>query len=427
MFLLTFSTYSTYPIQYIVTNCAIMAHMAELDADTRYKLLIDASGRPIKVTQNLPVQALMRSAKGLLRVARSYEVNGDEEQAFMLYYRFVLLFMEGILPEYRTRMSEEDKAFIKHSSQDVLPKLEMYKKSLKLRYQREHNDWKERKAREEAQERERAAIAIRKVAEKTALKEQKPPTYDLDHRRFVEAQERIRRQESEKSEKLETSEKPPPPSAPEFHEEPEPSKSPHQFTPIVDRSSKPTPPSTVFGSLHQVVLPGNVVGEFLSIADVNTKRNKETCGLLFGRQMNDQFVITHLVIPKQTGTSDSCEALSDEELIPLTESESLIQFGWIHTHPTQTAFMSSIDLHTHCNSQFIFPEYIGVVCAPAYNSTKVFSLTEKGLSYISQCPTAHGHHLHREEQTLYEESRHVTIDNNRRVKVVDLRPVGQYY
>ena len=37
------------------------------------------------------------------------------------------------------------------------------------------------------------------------------------------------------------------------------------------------------------------------------------------------------------------------------------------THPSQTAFMSSIDLHTHCGYQLMLPEAIAIVVAPKFS------------------------------------------------------------
>lgn len=48
--------------------------------------------------------------------------------------------------------------------------------------------------------------------------------------------------------------------------------------------------------------------------------------------------------------------------------------GWIHTHPTQTCFMSSRDLHTHVGYQVMMPESIAIVCAPSKVPRYVFSI-----------------------------------------------------
>jgi STAM-binding protein len=58
----------------------------------------------------------------------------------------------------------------------------------------------------------------------------------------------------------------------------------------------------------------------------------------------------------------------------------------IHTHPSQTAFLSSVDLHTHLSYQLMLPEALAIVCAPKHNQTGFFMLTENhGLQFIGKC------------------------------------------
>lgn len=45
---------------------------------------------------------------------------------------------------------------------------------------------------------------------------------------------------------------------------------------------------------------------------------------------------------------------------------SLFPSPVFQTHPTQTAFLSSVDLHTHCSYQMMLPESIAIVCSPKY-------------------------------------------------------------
>ena len=40
--------------------------------------------------------------------------------------------------------------------------------------------------------------------------------------------------------------------------------------------------------------------------------------------------VTHIIIPKQTGSSDSCETLSEEEIFDVQDQYDLITLGWIH-------------------------------------------------------------------------------------------------
>ncbi len=43
--------------------------------------------------------------------------------------------------------------------------------------------------------------------------------------------------------------------------------------------------------------------------------------------------------------------LNEEEIFEVQDSRALYPLGWIHTHPTQTCFLSSVDVHTHCGFQ----------------------------------------------------------------------------
>ena len=100
---------------------------------------------------------------------------------------------------------------------------------------------------------------------------------------------------------------------------------------IPDRSSKPSSMSLYSGSggLRQVTVPNMLMAKFLSIAQSNTSSNIETCGFLTGRLSQNQFKITHLLIPKQTGTSDSCVTSGEETMFDYQEKHDLITLGWV--------------------------------------------------------------------------------------------------
>lgn len=116
--------------------------------------------------------------------------------------------------------------------------------------------------------------------------------------------------------------------------------------------------------LRPVFLPSQLRNQFLAVASSNTRLNLETCGMLGGILKSNALFITRLIIPEQTSTSDTCETLNEEELFDYCDKEELMVLGWIHTHPTQTCFMSSRDLHTHVGYQVMMPESIAIVCAP---------------------------------------------------------------
>ena len=125
-------------------------------------------------------------------------------------------------------------------------------------------------------------------------------------------------------------------------------------------------------------------------------------------------------MPKQSGTSDTCAASNEEELLVEQERLALITLGWIHSHPSQRAFLSSVDLHTHAPYQKMLPEAIAIVVAPSAGEVGTYSLTEFGLETVLRCRQA-GFHPHPNESRIYGEAAHVRIDDALSVEVVDFR------
>ena len=117
--------------------------------------------------------------------------------------------------------------------------------------------------------------------------------------------------------------------------------------------------------LRTIFLPPNIRSKFLDVAKPNTERNLETCGFLCGTLVSNALFVSHLVIPDQESTSDTCEMTNESVLFDYCDAEELMVLGWIHTHPTQTCFMSSRDLHTHAGYQLMMAESIAIVCAPS--------------------------------------------------------------
>lgn len=128
--------------------------------------------------------------------------------------------------------------------------------------------------------------------------------------------------------------------------------------------------------LRTVFLPDRLREKFLAIAERNTLANLETCGLLCGALISNALFIQKLVIPAQTSTSDTCETIDESALFDFCDQEGLMILGWIHTHPSQTCFLSSRDLHTHYGYQIMMPEAVAIVCAPSKSPSYV-SLASK--------------------------------------------------
>lgn len=179
--------------------------------------------------------------------------------------------------------------------------------------------------------------------------------------------------------------------------------------------------------LRPLLLPPELRRSFLNLAHPNTARNLETCGILCGTLVSNALAITHLVIPDQNSTSDTCDTTEegDNELFDFCDSNDLLVCGWIHTHPSQTCFLSSRDLHTSSGYQVMLPEAIAIVCAPRHNPDwGIFRLTEPpGLEHILNCPQRSLFHPH-SEWNLYTDAMnpgHVVEAPGLSFRMVDLR------
>ncbi|KAI3339476.1 hypothetical protein F4824DRAFT_45550 [Ustulina deusta] len=159
--------------------------------------------------------------------------------------------------------------------------------------------------------------------------------------------------------------------------------------------------------IRPVFLPRQLRRRFLEIASENTERGLEMCGILCGTAVNNALFVRCLLIPEQKCTSDTCETENEATMLDYCMEEDLLMLGWIHTHPTQTCFMSSRDLHTQSGYQVMLPESIAIVCAPTSNpSYGIFRLTNPpGLSHILGCTQSSTFHPHSIDN-LYTEALH---------------------
>lgn len=118
--------------------------------------------------------------------------------------------------------------------------------------------------------------------------------------------------------------------------------------------------------IRSIFLPSKLRSAFLDVAAENTRKGLEMCGILCGTPINNALFVRCLLIPDQKCTSDTCETENESAVFDYCSGEDLMVLGWIHTHPTQTCFMSSRDLHTHAGYQVMMPESIAIVCAPKF-------------------------------------------------------------
>ncbi|KAK7052947.1 hypothetical protein VNI00_004267 [Paramarasmius palmivorus] len=222
---------------------------------------------------------------------------------------------------------------------------------------------------------------------------------------------------------------PPQPPHPPYHHQqhqprPAPIPPPQRPPPEPERISRT---SSGLPELKTVIFPRECLSKFLNIASINTSRNLETCGLLLGREHSkaggNKYVVSTLLIPKQHATSDTCTMDEEELVMQFTEERNLITLGWIHTHPTQSCFMSSVDLHTHSGFQRMLPESFAVVCAPRSNPNfGIFRLTDPpGLKTILDCRAKEAFHPHPDIPIYTDADRGHVQMKDMALAIVDLR------
>ncbi|XP_023519907.1 AMSH-like ubiquitin thioesterase 1 [Cucurbita pepo subsp. pepo] len=176
----------------------------------------------------------------------------------------------------------------------------------------------------------------------------------------------------------------------------------------------------------QLHISTKMMESFMRLAKSNTAKNLETCGVLAGSLKNRKFYITALIVPKQESTTNTCQATNEEEIFDVQDKRSLFPLGWIHTHPSQSCFMSSVDVHTHYSYQVMLPEAVAIVMAPQDSARThgIFRLTTPGgMSIIRQCQQRgfHSHGQPPDGGPIYKTCTDVYMDPNLKFDVIDLR------
>jgi len=419
---------------------------------------LEKAGTDLKLDKKIPIRRYYKSGAEIFRQANNYYDDESLENAYLLYHKYLSLFIEKVdkHPEFPT-VPKEDKVRVKSTLLKVLKRCEEIKARLKEIYRGEYQTYLQEL---EIQRQKEEELARRLEAQRLSEEDDRLRQETDDFRRALEcsaaeARERelaiwhqAQLNEAKARDEFKHRRDHPPntdfaaPSAPpdndpgpppSYDRAVKPANHPSgQARPTVpDRSSKPSSLSTSGlgdlsllgggGGLRPLVIPETLMPSFLSIAEPNTAANIETCGFLAGKISQGKLVITHLVIPRQSGTPDSCTTENEEDFLMFLDEHDLITLGWIHTHPSQTAFLSSVDLHTHMPYQLMLPEAVAIVCAPKFEETGFFVLTPNyGLDYIANC-TLTGFHPHPKEPPLFEEGSHIRLNSEANIKVVDLR------
>ncbi|CAM9528044.1 unnamed protein product [Phaeothamnion confervicola] len=183
--------------------------------------------------------------------------------------------------------------------------------------------------------------------------------------------------------------------------------------------------AAVGGRLRRVRVPASLIVEFERLARPNTLSGRdgvETCGILAGRLRHGELETTTLILPQQTGTSDTCCTTDEVELFNVMLARGLITIGWVHTHPRQSNFLSSVDLHSGIGYQLMLPEAIAIVLAPTDKARQVgvYRLTPAGMAIVQACRLK-SFHEHRTDVEIYGEAADVHWSPSLPLEVIDQR------
>ncbi|NXY40297.1 STALP protease, partial [Ceuthmochares aereus] len=398
-------------------------------------------GSNITINEDITPRRYFRSGVEMERMASVYMEEGNLENAFVFYNKFITLFVEK-LPSHRDYHQcavPEKQDIIKKLKEVAFPRTDELKRDLLKKYNLEYQEYMQNENKSKIE-------LLKKLEHQKLIEEEKKRIahmrqQQLESEQFQFFEDQLKKQELARDQKIKDSmvmneqidgsmlsciSIPENNSLstvpPEKRERSATSALGH--SPPVNRTLKPAATlsavqTQLAEALRGVILPRDLCHKFLLLAESNTVRGIETCGILCGKLTHNEFTITHVIVPKQSAGPDYCDMENVEELFGIQDQYGLLTLGWIHTHPTQTAFLSSVDLHTHCSYQLMLPEAIAIVCSPKHNDTGVFRLTNAGMLEVSACKKK-GFHPHTKDPRLFYPCTHV-VGKDIKIIVLDLR------
>ncbi|XP_075735370.1 STAM-binding protein isoform X2 [Rhipicephalus microplus] len=308
--------------------------------EPKYKLkVLSELASTIEIDKDIPLKRYIRSGKEMLRSAEVYHKEGDIERSYMLYIKYITLFVEKIYDHPAMKAPPvPELAEVKKEKADAEAALE------EERRQKEQLDQLMYEQHEQFALQQRQQQA--KMAQPKRPEIQLPPpggispsnVYPvlLEMENGVCGTPRPKTPPFPTLSDIEVPDIPPRASKPSAFPS-APVDVVRRAIPAVDRSTKPLPLlstepyySTAQG-LRTVVLPGSLVSKFLHIARQNTEKNIETCAIMAGKLAKNQLSISHLLVPRQSGTADDCCTESEELVIGFQDELGLDTIGWIHS------------------------------------------------------------------------------------------------
>ncbi|XP_032551566.1 AMSH-like protease isoform X2 [Chiroxiphia lanceolata] len=385
-------------------------------------------GSNITINEDITPRRYFRSGVEMERMASVYMEEGNLENAFVFYNKFITLFVEK-LPSHRDYHQcavPEKQDIIKKLKEVAFPRTDELKRDLLKKYNLEYQEYMQKKNKCNTEILKKLEHQKLIEAEKKRIAHMRQQQLESEQFQFFEDQ--LKKQELARDQKIKESVAVSEQidgsmlsciSVPENNslstavlekKERSGTSGCAGHSPPVNRVLKPAATlsavqTQLAEALRGVILPRDLCHKFLLLAEANTTHN--------------EFTITHVIVPKQTAGPDYCDMENVEELFGIQDQYNLLTLGWIHTHPTQTAFLSSVDLHTHCSYQLMLPEAIAIVCSPKHNDTGIFRLTNAGMLEVSACKKK-GFHPHTKDPRLFNPCTHV-VGKDIKIIVLDLR------
>ncbi|XP_056350269.1 AMSH-like protease isoform X2 [Oenanthe melanoleuca] len=385
-------------------------------------------GSNVSINEEITPRRYFRSGVEMERMASVYLQEGNLENAFVFYNKFITLFVEK-LPSHRDYHQcavPEKQDIIKKLKEVAFPRTDELKRDLLKKYNLEYQEYMQHKNKCKTEFLKKLEHQKLIEAEKKRIAHMRQQQLESEQFQFFEDQ--LKKQELARDQRIKESvamseqidgsmlscisvpENSSLSAALLEKKERSGTSGCAGHPPPVEQILKPAATlsavqTQLAEALRGVILPRDLCHKFLLLAEANTTHN--------------EFTITHVIVPKQTAGPDYCDMENVEELFGIQDQYDLLTLGWIHTHPTQTAFLSSVDLHTHCSYQLMLPEAIAIVCSPKHNDTGIFRLTNAGMLEVSACKKK-GFHPHTKDPRLFNPCTHV-VGKDIKIIVLDLR------
>ncbi|XP_075791214.1 AMSH-like protease isoform X5 [Pelodiscus sinensis] len=308
----------------------------------------------ITISEDITPRRYFRSGVEMERMASVYLEEGNLENAFVLYNKFITLFVEK-LPSHRDYQQcavPEKQDIMKKLKEVAFPRTDDLKKDLLKKYNVEYQEYMQDKNKCKAEFLRKLEQQRLIEAEKKRIAQMRQQQLETEQFQFFEDQ--LKKQELARDLKIkENMVDGSVLSCISMHQNSslsttfsdkasknDASVSARQSL-SVNQALKPaatlsTVQNQVAEALRGVVLPTDLCHKFLLLAEANTVRGIETCGILCGKLTHNEFTITHVIVPKQSAGPDYCDMENVEELFSVQDQHDLLTLGWIHHWDLQT-------------------------------------------------------------------------------------------